>query len=83
MKANANSRQRDILEHLAREGVAPVSKLGDLLNVSEMMVRRDLVQLDQDGLLERVYGGATATDKAFFRFSMKGKASRVPMKRPG
>src|SRR6266498_755191 len=47
-----------ILRTLRTEGPAAVRVLAERLGVSQATVRRDLVQLDQEGLLTRVYGGA-------------------------
>ena len=55
----ARQRQERILEEVRLVGGARVSELVDLLHVSDMTVRRDIVQLAQRGLVERVHGGAT------------------------
>ncbi|MFE0024405.1 DeoR/GlpR family DNA-binding transcription regulator [Amycolatopsis sp. NPDC059021] len=49
-----------ILTTLRSEGPAPVRMLAERLGVSQATVRRDLVQLDREGRLTRVYGGAMA-----------------------
>ncbi|MFD9891663.1 DeoR/GlpR family DNA-binding transcription regulator [Amycolatopsis sp. NPDC059027] len=49
-----------ILTTLRSEGPAPVRVLAERLGVSQATVRRDLVQLDREGRLTRVYGGAMA-----------------------
>ncbi|GAB3155646.1 DeoR/GlpR family DNA-binding transcription regulator [Amycolatopsis stemonae] len=51
-----------ILRALRAEGPAPVGVLAERLGVSPATVRRDLVQLDREGRLTRVYGGAMAAD---------------------
>ena len=52
-----------IVRTLRREGPAAVRALAERLGVSQATVRRDLLQLDREGLLTRVYGGAmSATD---------------------
>lgn len=43
---------------LRAEGPTSVVKLADALGVSQATVRRDLIQLDKECLLRRVYGGA-------------------------
>jgi len=40
---------------------ATVVELGEMLNVSTSTIRRDLNQLEQDGVLQRRYGGAVAS----------------------
>jgi DeoR/GlpR family transcriptional regulator of sugar metabolism len=51
-----------ILRSLRSEGPAAVRVLAERLGVSPATVRRDLVQLDREGRLTRVYGGAVSTD---------------------
>lgn len=51
-------RQDSILQKLSTVGKVVASKLAVELNVSEDTIRRDLLELDQKGLLKRVYGGA-------------------------
>lgn len=51
-------RQDKVLKRLSEEGKVVASKLAQEMNVSEDTVRRDLLELDQKGMLKRVYGGA-------------------------
>jgi len=51
-------RRNRILELLRKQGSVRVSELGELLDVSEITIRRDLDLLEQEGLLERTHGGA-------------------------
>lgn len=55
----AAQRRQRILEEVRRVGGVRVSELTLLLGVSDMTVRRDLDRLGQEGLLEKVHGGAT------------------------
>jgi DeoR/GlpR family transcriptional regulator of sugar metabolism len=54
----ADRRHELILRVMRAEGPATVGKLADALGVSQATIRRDLIQLDEEGLLRRVYGGA-------------------------
>jgi DeoR/GlpR family transcriptional regulator of sugar metabolism len=54
----ARQRQARIVEEVRRHGGARVSDLTTLLDVSDMTVRRDLEELDRQGLLQKVHGGA-------------------------
>jgi DeoR/GlpR family transcriptional regulator of sugar metabolism len=54
----APRRHELILRALQDEGLASVTSLAERLGASEATIRRDLIQLDQEGLLRRVYGGA-------------------------
>ena len=51
-------RHAGILTAVRRQGSATVGQLSAQLEVSEATIRRDLVQLAEDGLLRRVRGGA-------------------------
>ena len=56
----ARQRQAMILEEARRTGAVRVSDLVTRLGVSDMTIRRDLDVLAGRGLVEKVYGGATA-----------------------
>lgn len=47
-----------ILNLLNEKGIIKVSEITEMLNVTEMTVRRDLQDLDNKGLLKRIHGGA-------------------------
>ncbi len=53
-------RRRRVLDEVRRYGSVSVRDLADRLAVSEMTIRRDLAQLDAEGRLRRVRGGATS-----------------------
>ena len=59
----AEMRRQRILEELKRKGGVRLTELTAALEVSEMTVRRDLDALQGEGLLERVHGGAVATQR--------------------
>jgi DeoR/GlpR family transcriptional regulator of sugar metabolism len=56
----AEQRQMLIVEEIRRRGAVRVSELTELLEVSDMTIRRDLDVLAASGLVEKVHGGATA-----------------------
>lgn len=56
--ALARQRQDYILRRIRDEGAVRVADLVDTLGVSDMTVRRDLVLLQNRGLVEKTYGGA-------------------------
>ncbi len=61
-------RQRAVLEALGVQGRVQVARLAQTLQVSEITVRRDLVELEAGGYLRRVHGGALRTiGRAFDR----------------
>ena len=55
----AGQRQMLILEEVRRRGAVRVSELTELLDVSDMTIRRDLDALSASGLVDKVHGGAT------------------------
>jgi len=50
-----------IMEQLRRRSLVKPVELADELGVSVETIRRDLVSMEEDGLLRRVWGGATST----------------------
>jgi DeoR/GlpR family transcriptional regulator of sugar metabolism len=55
---------------LAREGKVRVTELSRQFGISEVTVRNDLTELEAEGLLERVHGGAVLTQKAYFNMTL-------------
>ncbi len=51
-------RKLRIQKIIRAQGVVRVTKLSSLLNVSQITIRRDLEQLEEEGFLERTHGGA-------------------------
>jgi len=56
-------RHDSILRALRADGPTSVRALSSRLGVSQATIRRDLEQLDDEGLLTRVYGGAVLTER--------------------
>ncbi|MDL9979216.1 substrate-binding domain-containing protein [Microbacterium sp. ASV49] len=54
----APARRAHVLAELDRHGVVRISQLIDELGVSPVTLRRDLVQMEDEGLLVRIHGGA-------------------------
>jgi DeoR/GlpR family transcriptional regulator of sugar metabolism len=55
-----SERRRKIIEIVQESGGRSVTDLVGLFGVSEMTIRRDLRDLDREGLLRRVHGGAVS-----------------------
>jgi DeoR/GlpR family transcriptional regulator of sugar metabolism len=55
-------RHHVILERLQQEGAVQVSALAEALEVDPVTIRRDLAQLDEEGRLRRVHGGAVVRE---------------------
>ncbi|MER2142034.1 MAG: DeoR family transcriptional regulator, partial [Priestia megaterium] len=51
-------RRKQIMNLLEKEGRIVATTLSQTLNVSEDTIRRDLLEMDALGLLQRVHGGA-------------------------
>ncbi len=58
---DAQERQSQIVEMVLSKGHVSVPEICGLFGVSEMTARRDLTQLDRQGLLRRYHGGAAAS----------------------
>ncbi len=56
----ADQRKQHILNRIERDGTVTVTGLAETLEVSEMTIRRDLVDLENSGLVRRVHGGAVS-----------------------
>lgn len=69
-------RQKIIVDFLAEHGFVSVAELCQMFSVSEMTIRRDMAELEKQGLLQRTHGGATVTEAAFFQISFKAKLTQ-------
>ncbi|MER5209454.1 DeoR/GlpR family DNA-binding transcription regulator [Streptomyces sp. NPDC002838] len=58
----AERRHQLILRALRSGGTATVADLSEQLDVSAATIRRDLLKMEEDGLLTRVHGGAVIED---------------------
>jgi DeoR family fructose operon transcriptional repressor len=57
----AETRRRNLLELITRQGYATLDELVRVVGVSESTVRRDLEALDLSGAIKRTHGGAVYT----------------------
>jgi DeoR family transcriptional regulator, fructose operon transcriptional repressor len=57
-------RQQVILDQLQADGVVRVSELAESLAVDPVTIRRDLSQLEREGHLQRIHGGAVIRESA-------------------
>ncbi|MFD2368646.1 DeoR/GlpR family DNA-binding transcription regulator [Brevibacillus sp. GCM10020057] len=58
----AAERHSKILENVNKQKTVTVAELSKLLDVSEVTIRKDLIKLEQEGLLSRVHGGASVAN---------------------
>ncbi|UJF16425.1 DeoR/GlpR family DNA-binding transcription regulator [Jeotgalibaca sp. MA1X17-3] len=56
-------RLETIQDMMTGQGIVRVSELTDKLQVTEMTIRRDLKELEEAGMIERIHGGAKAVEK--------------------
>lgn len=70
----AQQRQERILSELRRNGAVRVADLTELLGVSDMTIRRDLEQLEGDGVARKVHGGAVLAGQVAFEPGFAAKS---------
>ncbi|RNB87174.1 DeoR/GlpR transcriptional regulator [Brevibacillus fluminis] len=58
----AAERHSKILQQLEQDKTVTVAHLSQSLDVSEVTIRKDLIKLENEGLLTRIHGGATTTN---------------------
>ena len=78
-------RRNRILNQLRTAGAVRVGDLSELLDVSEITIRRDLEQMELEGLLERTHGGAIFNQRIRLEplFSEKHRAHQAEKRQIG
>ena len=66
-----DARRKSILEILNRSGKVRVIELSQELGASEVTIRNDLSELEKNGYLERVPGGAVQTMKNYYNMDLQ------------
>jgi len=74
---NADERQRQILVRARTDGRVQVGSLAADLAVAEETVRRDLRELVDRGVLQRVHGGAYPVESAGFESNIKHRSTSL------
>jgi DeoR/GlpR family transcriptional regulator of sugar metabolism len=69
----AAARHRRILQLLENEGDVKVDELSERFEVSQVTIRKDLTELEEQGLLQRTYGGAVYSHRSRFNVSFLEK----------
>lgn len=69
-------RRKYIWDMLIRNGSVKVSELAKDLNTSEGTIRRDLTQMENEGLVQRIYGGAVRVTNAMYDPSLSERSTR-------
>ncbi len=73
----ARQRQERILSWVAEHGAIRVAEIVQTLGVSEMTARRDITELVDRGLVDRVHGGAVALDPVTVEPTFESKSIRL------
>lgn len=63
-KMNKRERLSEITRLVNKKGTIRIAEIVELLNVTDMTVRRDLIELEEQGVLTKIHGGARS-NKAF------------------
>lgn len=77
-----NNRQTQIVEYISKNKKMGVVELSELLGVSQVTIRKDLVELEKNGLVVREHGYATIQDsddinqRLVIRFEIKQKIAQ-------
>lgn len=69
MVSNTQERQEKIIEYLNANGSVRISDIIRMFGVSDVTVRKDLVTLEEQGLLVRTHGGAEHTKRTRQNYS--------------
>ena len=78
-------RRERILKLLEEKGSITVTEAKDMLGASESTIRRDIVALDEAGMLEKVFGGAVALGEGkitTFEYTVAQRFELQNMQRP-
>ena len=75
-KRNTQQRRRAIIEHLNEKGEVLVDELARQFSTSEVTIRKDLAELENNGLLLRKFGGAVLLPKDSSKLSSEKLSSR-------
>ena len=65
-----DQRRKKILECVNKEGKVKVADLSRLFGISEVTIRNDLSDLENEGMLERIHGGAVSANKPYYNMSL-------------
>lgn len=69
-------RREYTLRLLQESGYVAVAKLSETLGVSEVTIRKDLSQLEAEGVVARMHGGAVLADHLRFDLPFDGQAAK-------
>jgi len=76
MSSSVENRRAKILKIITDNGEVKIADLSKVLGTSEVSIRRDLIELEEAGLLKRTQGGAISTVKLIQEQSFKEKMNK-------
>lgn len=76
-----DERRQRLVELIAERGFVSLAVLVEQLGVSESTVRRDLAQLDEDGLVKRTHGGAVFISDRFSVLNFAARELTAPVEK--
>src|SRR5690554_5531907 len=71
--AGVDRRRNRILEIVNQSGRAKVTQLAKEFSISHVTIRNDLTEMDREGLLRRVHGGAISIEKSYYDVSLNDR----------
>ena len=71
--AGLDRRRSRILELINRNGKVKVSQLVKEFDISDVTIRNDLTEMEQEGMLRRIHGGAVSTKKLYYDMSLNDR----------
>ena len=81
MKMFSEERQQKISEMLQGKSSLKVNELSIIFEVSESTIRRDLTEMEDNGLLSRIHGGAVCFNRTSFEPSFKEKEDEMKIEK--
>ncbi len=66
----ADERKKQISEMIQATGKVKVTELSSIFNVSEVTIRTDLAEMESQGLLSRIHGGAIYSYKPYYSMNL-------------
>ncbi|MFK4107478.1 DeoR/GlpR family DNA-binding transcription regulator [Streptomyces sp. NPDC002176] len=76
-KAGPRARRSGIADLVLQQGQASIDELVSAFGVSQMTIHRDLDELEREGWLRKVRGGATAAPSAVFESNARWRGSTM------
>ncbi len=70
---DTTQRRNDILELLKIDDRVKVANLVEVFGISDVTIRNDLSEMEQQGLLRRIHGGAVSTKKSYYDMSLNDR----------